>query len=377
MRLIILFFLSLSFWACNNRPQSTVTIEKPKKEKELKLIKHPQNIILLIGDGMGISQITAGMFSNKNYLNLERFKIIGLHKSYASDNLVTDSAAGATAFACGKKTFNGAIGLGADSATCKTILEEANENGYATGLVATSTIVHATPASFFAHVDSRQKYEEIATFFLKGQVDFFIGGGKKYFDRRKSDERDLIQELKGKGFVCSDYFQEDFENVRIDPKQKFGYFTADEDPLPAGQGRDYLEGASKAAVSFLKAQDQKGFFLMIEGSQIDWGGHANNSDFIIKEMIDFDKAIGAVLDFAKKDGNTLVIVTADHETGGYSINSGSTMDTIVAGFTTKGHTAALIPVFAFGPGSELFGGLYENTAIYDKMRTAFGFQNQY
>src|SRR5690606_21429763 len=123
---------------------------------------------------------------------------------------------------------------------------------------------------------------------------------------------------------------------------------------PASQGRDYLPGASGAALKYLTDQKKKGVFLMIDGSQIDGGGHANNSEFIITEMIDFDKAVGEVLDFAKKDGNTLVIVTADHETGGYSINSGSSLDTIVAGFTTKGHTAALIPVFAYGPGAELF-----------------------
>ena len=112
---------------------------------------------------------------------------------------------------------------------------------------------------------------------------------------------------------------------------------------------------------------------MVEGSQIDWGGHANDSKYITSEMIEFDNAIGAVLDFAKRDGQTLVIVTADHETGGYAINPTSTMDNIVAAFTTDKHTAALIPVFAWGPGEELFGGIYENTSIYDKMRQAFGF----
>lgn len=375
MRQFLGLFLILLLTTCNNRPQSVAGHEK--ENPPLRLEKYPENVILMIGDGMGIGQISAGMFLNGNHLNLENFKVVGLHKSYSSDNLVTDSAAGATAFSCGKKTFNGAIGVSADTISCKTILEEAKENNYATGMVVTSTIVHATPASFIAHVDSRQKYEEIAEFFLSGKVDFFVGGGKKYFDRRVKDERNLIEELQKNGYVCSDYFREDFENVKITPDKKFGFFTADEDPLPASQGRDYLPGASGAALKYLKDQNKKGFFLMIEGSQIDWGGHANNSEFIITEMIDFDKAVGEVLDFAKKDGNTLVIVTADHETGGYSINSGSSLDTIVAGFTTKGHTAALIPVFAYGPGAELFGGIYENTSIYDKMRAAFGFQAHY
>ncbi|MCC6726738.1 MAG: alkaline phosphatase, partial [Saprospiraceae bacterium] len=153
----------------------------------------------------------------------------------------------------------------------------------------------------------------------------------------------------------------------------FGYFTADVEPLPVSQGRDYLEPASRLALDYLSKQQEKGFFLMIEGSQIDWGGHANNSPYITSEVIDFDKAIGAVLDFAKKDGQTLVIVTADHETGGYAINPTSRMDSIVPAFTTEKHTAALIPVFAWGPGEELFSGIYENTSIYDKMRRALGF----
>ena len=114
---------------------------------------------------------------------------------------------------------------------------------------------------------------------------------------------------------------------------------------------------------------------MIEGSQIDWGGHANKSDYIITEMLDFDKAIGKVLDFAKKNGETLVIVTADHETGGYSINGGN-QDSLITAFTTGYHTADLIPVFAYGPGAQAFGGMYENTAIYDKMMEAFGFEEK-
>jgi alkaline phosphatase len=132
-----------------------------------------------------------------------------------------------------------------------------------------------------------------------------------------------------------------------------------------------------ASTYFLRKRGgDKGFFLMIEGAQIDWGGHANSSSYIISEMIDFDDTIGAVLDFAKEDGETLVIVTSDHETGGFAINPGSTMDKIKAGFTTEYHTGTLIPVFAYGPGASLFGGIYENTDIYHKMKAAFGFTDQ-
>ncbi len=332
----------------------------------------PKNIILMIGDGMGLTQITAGMYANGNKLNLEQFKFIGLHKSYASNDLVTDSAAGATAFSCGVKTYNGAIGVDKDVKRITTILEEAEITGMATGLVVTSSITHATPASFYAHQKDRSMMEEIAADMIGVDVDFFVGGGLKHFIRRK-DERNLLSELANKGYVISNFIDQEFNDISIDFNKKFGYFTANEEPLPKSQGRDYFVQASQTAVTYLSSQQQKGFFLMIEGAQIDWGGHANDSDYIVSEMIEFDEAIGAILEFAKQDGETLVIVTADHETGGFAINPGSTIDSIIPAFTTDKHTAALIPVFAFGPGAELFTGIYENTAIHRKMRKALGF----
>ncbi len=330
----------------------------------------------MIGDGMGLTQISAALYSNGNKLHLEQFPVAGLHKSYSSDDLITDSAAGATAFSAGVKTYNGAIGVNQDGMPVKTILEEAEERGLATGLVATSSITHATPASFIAHVKSRADMQDIAEDFLRTEIDLFIGGGKKYFDRREKDNRNLYQELQTKGYRITDYSKEELQKVTLDFDRNFAYFTADAEPLPFAQGRDYLLPASRLAPIFLDKRSNKGFFLMIEGSQIDWGGHANDSDYIISETIDFDNAIGAVLEFAKEDGETLVIITADHETGGYAINTGSQMGKIVGAFTTDKHTASLIPVFAYGPGAELFAGIYENTAIYDKMRYALGFKGQ-
>ncbi|MEM1214711.1 MAG: alkaline phosphatase [Bacteroidota bacterium] len=333
----------------------------------------PKNIILMVGDGMGLSQITAGMYSNGNQLHLERFPVVGLHKSYSSDNLVTDSAAGATAFSAGVKTYNGAIGVDPDTTRLYTILEEAEDKNLATGLVTTSTIVHATPASFIAHVAQRKQYEDIALDFLDTEIDLFIGGGKKYFDRR-DDERNLLAELATKNYLVSTYFEQNLDEVAVDYTKNFVYLTADSDPLTVEQGRDYLQAASALACDFLaKHNPSNGFFLMIEGAQIDWGGHANNSQYIITEMVDFDRTIGAVLDYAVADGETLVIVTADHETGGYAINPGSRQDSIIGAFTSDYHTATMIPVFAFGPGAKRFAGIYENTAIYHKMRAAYGF----
>jgi alkaline phosphatase len=369
--LLLLFFIFL-IASCTPKPgdsNSPGTVNG-----DIPAFNRPKNIILMIGDGMGLTQITAGMYSNGNQLYLEKFPFIGLHKSYASNKLITDSAAGATAFACGVKTYNGAIGVDPDTIAVKNILEEAEQNGLATGLIATSTIVHATPASFIAHQKQRKMYEEIAADFLKTEIDLFIGGGKKYFANR-NDGKNILGELAKKGYVLSDYFRAELSELDIDDQKNFGYFTANDDPLPVASGRDYLVPAAKMAPPFLDNHTDKGFFLMIEGAQIDWGGHANDSEYIITEMIDFDKAIGEVLQFAMADGETLVIVTADHETGGYAINPGSEMNSIIGGFTSTYHTASLIPVFAFGPGAELFTGIYENTAIYHKMRMAYGFND--
>ena len=336
----------------------------------------PKNIILMIGDGMGVTQISAGMYSNDNRLNLERFPVIGLHKSYSGDNLITDSAAGATAFSAGVKTYNGAIGVDMDTMPVTTILEMAEAAGMPTGLVATSSIVHATPAAFYAHAKYRKNYEEIAADLSRTDIDLFIGGGVQFFERREMDSLNLSDALRQGGSVVSSFVDTDIKDLKVDKAKRIAYYTADGEPLPYSQGRNYLVAASKLAVEYLHERDTAnvGFFLMIEGSQIDWGGHANDSDYIISEMLEFDRAIGEVLNFAQRNGETLIIVTADHETGGYAIQNGSAMGKIDGAFTSDYHTADLIPVFAYGPGAERFAGIYENTAIFEKMKLLYGFR---
>lgn len=367
MNKILLFsaLFSLIWIGCDNANSMNTSVVEDKK---------PKNIILMVGDGMGVTQITAGLYTNGGKpLNLEKFKVIGLHKSYAYDDLVTDSAAGATAFSCGVKTYNGAVGVDKDTLPVETILERAEKEGLATGLVSTSTITHATPASFICHNKIRKQHQENAADFIKTDIDLFVGGGKNHFELR-DDERNLTMELKKKGYNVSDFFQESIDSLVMDPSAPLAFYTANTDPLPVMEGRDYLPSISSKSVDFLAERGkEKGFFLMIEGSQIDWGGHANESDWIVAEMHDFDKAVGEVLKFAEADGETLVIVTADHETGGYAINKGSKLDSLETAFTTDYHTADLIPVFAYGPGSEKFGGIYENTDIHAKMMELFGF----
>lgn len=356
----------------------------------------PKNIILMIGDGMGLTQITAAMYQNKNQLHLERCPTVGLIKTHAADNIITDSAASATAYACGQKTYNGAIGVDVNGKPLKTLLEEAEERGMATGLVATSSITHATPASFIAHQPKRSMYEEIAMDFLKTDVDLIIGGGRSNFDKRK-DKLNLVDSLKSKGYFVTGNFDKVNKNI-----EKFYLFTAPEHPGMKSEGRDYLPQATALALDFLSRKSDKGFFLVIEGSQIDWGGHANDAQYVLDELLDFNQSIGQVLDFAEKNGETLVVITADHETGGMSLappshkeyrtksdtqrieynkryydaltmtadfeNEAMKGDTLYGMFSTGYHTAVMVPVFGFGLGNEEFGGVYENWGVWRRMK---------
>ena len=327
----------------------------------------PKNIILIIGDGMGLSQITAGMYRNNNQTPLQEFPVTGLIATQASNRLVTDSGAGATAFACGCKTYNGAIGVNAKRKPCRTLLEIADSLGMATGIVVNCSVTHATPASFVAHEESRKMNEEIALWYLKNQVDFIVGGGGKFFEKRTIDQRDLLTEMKTAGYQI---VQNRYDSIPAKPalNRPFFWVTANEEPPAATQGRAYLPQATSMATDYLTQQSaNKGFFLMVEGSQIDWGGHSNDGERLLAEMRDFEKTLSAAMDFARKDGQTLVVVTADHETGGMSIVQGSTLDSLEMKFMTKGHTATMVPVFAYGPGSELFGGLYQNTGVFDRI----------
>lgn len=330
-----------------------------------------KNIILLIGDGMGVSQIYAALTANNGHLNLERCKYIGFSKTYSSNDYITDSGAGGTAIAIGKKTYNGAIGVDADSVPHKSILEIAEENGLSTGLVVTCSITHATPASFIAHQLSRKMYEEIAADFLKTDIDVFIGGGKDNFIKRE-DGRNLTEELIEKDYQVV-FNMNDIKKIK---SGKLAGLIADGHISSYIKGRrDMLPEATEVAINILK-QNKKGFFLMVEGSQIDWGGHDNDTEYIIEETLDFDKAIAKALDFAEQDGNTLVIITADHETGGMGINNGNIeKGDVIAKYTTGNHSGVMVPVFAFGPGAEEFIGIYENTDLFKKMMKVYGFCN--
>ncbi len=324
--------------------------------------KNPKNIILLIGDGMGLAQIYSGMTANRGQLFLQNFKYIGFSKTYSADNYVTDSAAGGTALSCGVKTNNGAIGVDANNQPVPNIREMAEKKGLKTGLVSTSAITHATPASFIAHQNSRSSYEGIAADFMKTNIDVFIGGGIKNFEARK-DGRNLSRELKEKGYQVL-YDMNQISQVK---SGKLAGLTAPEhNPAMPIRG-EMLVQATQTAINLL-SQSRKGFFLMVEGSQIDFLAHSQATPGVVLETLDFDRAVGAALKFAAGNKETLVIVTADHETGGMTINKGDLKTgRVTARYTSTDHTGIPVPVFAFGPGADQFTGFMENTDIAKKM----------
>lgn len=363
--LLLFSFIGLS---CVRQPvQSDNNIKSGENARQ-------PNIILLIGDGMGLTQISSLYAFENEPTSFDRFTNIGLIKTASSSHKITDSAAGATAFSAGKKTYNGAIGVDKDGAAIPTIVEVLSEQDWNTGLVATSSITHATPASFYAHTKLRSMEEEIAAQMHSSGVDIFIGGGLQFFNNR-ADGLNYLDSLTHYGFTVDTTALENMSRARTGAEfQKKGILLAENSMIKHSEGRgNFLREASDYAIQELSGTG-KSFFLMIEGSQVDWGGHGNDSDYIFSEMKDFDQAIHAALDFAEKDGNTLVVVTADHETGGYALTAGevegkSDYNVVEGRFSTGGHTAALIPVFAYGPGSEAFNGIYENTEIYNKMMT--------
>ncbi|MBK8504994.1 MAG: alkaline phosphatase [Saprospiraceae bacterium] len=282
--------------------------------------------------------------------------------------MVTDSAAAAAAIARGIKADKFSFGSNATFTAPPSVLEELSDLGWATGIVVTSSITHATPAAFITYQHLRSMYEEIALDFLNVEVDYLVGGGKHYFDARSLDNRNLIEEMVKKEVIVKSHLDGELADLNISPRNRFLYFAADLEPKQRLAGRTYFPAACEKGLTFLKKRSDKGFFMMIEGSLIDVAAHANFSEIVIDELLEFDKVVGKMLDFAIKDQETLLIVTADHETGGFAIVGENKKGEPEFSFVSKDHTAAMIPVFSYGPGSENFTGVYDNTEINKKMK---------
>ena len=331
-------------------PYETVTVKQPRGKK----IK---NVIFMIGDGMGVEQLSCGWVLNGGHLNMDNMPYSGFSRTYAVDRLVTDSCAGGSALATGVKTRYHYMGVDPDGNPVPSLLHDAQRKGMKTGVAVTCRINDATPLDFVGHSLDRDEEEINAAQFVHSGVDFITGGGRQFWQGRE-DGRDLVQEMVDLGYTFVDK-REDLDKVH--EGRLLGLFA----PLEMEPSLDrgpVLEDCAMKAIELL--DNKKGFFLMIEGSSIDDWCHRQKVGYMAEELFDFDRTVGKVLKWAEQDGQTLVIVTADHATGGLTLIDGSLQErTVKVHFSTKGHNGILVPVFAYGPHAEEFTGVHENAGV--------------
>ena len=354
--LILLLLLSINFISCSGQKEETT----PKAV----------NVIYMIGDGMALPQVFGTMLVTGEDLAFQKFPYIGVVDTRSASNDITDSAAGGTALACDKKTKNGMVGMDVDTLAMETILDVLADQGKSTGIVVTCYSGHATPADFYAKVPKRSMYEDIAVQMAESdKLNVMIGGGRKHFVHRK-DSINLIERMENElGWKVYDTLADIDVNC-----MKYAVLAADGHMPTAPERGDFLPDGVRIALQTL-SQDEDGFFLMVEGSQIDFACHGHDSVNMVEETVDFSKAIDVALDFAKADGNTLVVVTADHETGGLTmIDPQGHYSNVAFNYSTTSHTCLPVMIYAYGPGAELFTGWMQNNEVKAKILKACGIE---
>lgn len=323
-----------------------------------------KNVILMIGDGMSLMHVYSAWTANRGKLYLENCEVTGLSKTYCANKLVTDSGAGGTAMAIGQKTNYHSVGVDVNGNPQPSLIKLAKQKGMSAGVAVTCRLWDATPADFCCHNTDRDNEDEIIADYVNCEADYVVGGGAKKFENRK-DGRSIFKELEQKGYQVARSWEE-CKNLKSG--KIFAVTDSVDTPLPAERG-DRLAQSSLKGIELLN-QNPNGFFMMIEGSQLDDYGHFNDLDLLMQETHDFDRTVGKILEWAAKDGETLVVVTADHETGGLTLIDGDKdKGEIKCKFSTTGHSGVMVPVYAFGPGAELFTGIYENTDIFHKIKS--------
>ena len=361
---IILFFIS----ACDSIKTETIEIGS-KETQHLKIKDFPgslkaKNVILVVGDGTGLNQITASRLAiggPDHKLSIDQLPHQGISLTHSFDDIYTDSAAAATAWATGFKTKNKYLSINAEKKKLKTILEMLDSKGYLSGIVATSSVTHATPAAFYSHIDSRYKEIEIANQLVNSSVNISLGGGQEFFD---------LDELKKTHHLLTN--KEALKKNFITSKRIIGLF--DKDGIVRSPDKPSQREMTDFALEQLKNNKCSGFFLMTEGSQIDWAAHDNNIVKMIEEFKDFDETIMDLINFVTEDQETLLIITADHETGGLKILNQKNGFALIQ-WGTGSHTSEPVGVYAYGPGAELFNGMMDNTDIHYKILEAIDYMN--
>jgi len=377
-----------------------------------------RNIIFMMGDGMGQAHrefgqlVTVGPYAT---LVMDSLPVLGLQGTDSvtrdANELVTDSAASATAFATGHKSYNGAIGVDIDGNEVTNLAEIAKAAGKSVGLVSTSQVTDASGAAFAAHVDDRGKQSEIARQMITdAKVDVILGGGEDRWlpagepgafpdnpaedpeEESMSDQGDLIAEAQGIGY---EYVSDAAGLAAAKGPLLLGLFSNEEmfQQFPEGEGDIYdpvvsLDDMVRKAIEIL-SQNPNGFLLFVEEEAVDEFSHANNATYTLKSVQELDKAVKTAVDFATEDGETLVVVTADHECGGLTITGVGEVESSASdgpftafgtgyefqvNWTTTGHTGVRVPITAFGPASETFAGYYDDTQIFVKLVNAYGLE---
>lgn len=316
-----------------------------------------KNVIFLIGDGMGLNQIMAGSYANKG-LSILNMRYLGLQTNHPKDGFTSDSAAGGSALATGVRHNNRAISQNPDGTSNKALTDFFHEEGYATGILTLGNVADATPAAFYGHSIERDSARVLLNGLLEGHVDCLCGSGADQF----KDEKFMLELKKQYKFVTdiNKINEKDGKVICIDNRMEKAAEEANLSLLAESVGEVFKK---------LQNESNKGFFLMIEGAKIDYAGHSKCLPGTVIEMLSFDLAVAEALKFADKNGETLVIVTGDHETGGLVLLNGHEETGRIMGvFVTDDHTPLMLPVFAYGPHADSFIGTYKNTEIPNKIR---------
>ena len=331
------------------RTYDIVSVQEPPQSNEVK------NIIFLIGDGMGLEQVSCAWVLNHGKLNLDNMSHVGLSRTWCTNELITDSGAGGTALAAGVKTAYSHVGTAPDTTDLYSILVDAAKVGKKTGTVVTCHFADATPCDFCCHNEFRYNQDDLIADYVTCGVDYLAGGGLDWFTVNRKDGRDITKEMADAGYTVA-LTEEELMAAQM---PVIGILSPDNLPV-AGERGDLFRRMVAQGLDQL-SQNENGFVMMIEGSCIDDWLHGNDIEKAMEELLDFDRTLGDVLDFAAKDGHTLVVVTADHNTGAITLQDGNLeKGEIGVHFGSESHNGIAVPVYAWGPGSEKFTGIREN-----------------
>lgn len=335
-------------------PYEIVNVQEPPASNEIR------NIIFLIGDGMGLEQVSCGWVLNHGKLNLDNMSVVGLSRTYSLSDLITDSAAGGTALAVGQKTANNHVATDPDGNPLNSIFVKAQEAGKKTGVVVTCHLADATPADFCCHSDHRYKSDEVIAGYATSGVDFIAGGGRDYFGKKRKDGRIVDDEMGTKGYAVV-YDETALMEAHL---PILALLAEDNLPVALERGDMFRHMVAKGIDELSSQSGDKGFVMMIEGSSIDDWLHENRIDLAMEELLDFDRTLGDVLKWAEADGHTLVVVTADHATGALTLQDGDLAEgRIGVAFGNDSHNGIAVPYYVWGPGSDRFHGTMENSEL--------------